>query len=195
MDLLRRRWVCLAKQPIAALGMLGIVAALAIGAVTVVGRRGADAGPRTPIGLYQSEGPVGTGPVGRRTCAALRLDAAAYRAGRVVVWWWSVGPAGCTSSSSGIVSTEARLTTVRLAASSDLPDRTAGRIDLELRLIPDGSEVVTFTLDLLRGDPEARSIIGYRGSTASGSVVEFKPVATISVAEPGHEPAPTPRQP
>jgi hypothetical protein len=190
MDLLRRRWVCLAKQPIAALGMLGIVAALAIGAVSVVGRRGADASPRTPIGLYQSEGPVG-----RRTCAALRLDDAAYRTGRVMVRWWSVGPAGCTSSSSGIVSTEARLTTVMLAASSDLPDRTAGRIDLELRLIPDGSEVVTFTLDLLRGDPEARSIIGYRGSTASGSVVEFKPVATISVAEPGHEPAPTPRQP
>ena len=182
-----------------------VVVTIGVVLVAVTARRGAETrgtetggtetGLGPPVGLFQSESPVGAGPVGANTCVALRLTDDAYRTGSVTVWWWVVGPAGCRSSTSGVVSAPARLTSAPLSATSDLPARVGYRIDLDLELVPSGSETITFTLDPTRSNPGSQAIIAYKGTDTSGSAFEFAPVVAVSVDEPGPAPPPTPRQP
>lgn len=178
----------------AASGLVICVAAVAMLLVAITVRLGPDATGGPPVGLFQSEDPVGTGRVGATTCVALRLTDEAYRVGTVQVWWWLVGPAGCRSSTSGVVSAPARITSVQLAAGRGLRDRLGYRVDLEMQLLPGGSETIAFVLDTARS-PGSRAIVAYTSADASGSAVELTPVEAISVEEPGSAPPPTPRLP
>jgi hypothetical protein len=178
----------------AASGLVMCVAAVAMLLVAITVRLGPDATGGPPVGLFQSEDPVGTGRVGATTCVALRLTDEAYRVGTVQVWLWLVGPAGCRSSTSGVVPAPARITSVPLAAGRGLPERLGYRVDLEIQLLPGGSETIAFVLDTAR-NPGSQAIVAYKSAGASGSAVELTPVETITVDEPGAPPPPTPRQP
>jgi hypothetical protein len=169
--------------------------ALAMLAVTLTARGRAEVGSAPPVGLYQSEGPVGEGPVGASVCVAVRLTDDAFRTGNLTLWWWMVGPKGCPTSNSGVVSGPARIAPVLLSASSDLPARVGYRVDYDLQLIPDGSETLTFTLDVQGSAPGGEKILARKGAASSGSEVQFEAVQDISVDEPGSKPPPTPRLP
>jgi hypothetical protein len=64
-----------------------------------------------------------------------------------------------------------------------------------VQLIPDGSERLTFTLDVQGSAPDGKAILARKGSASSGSEVQFAAVPDISVDEPGSKPPPTPRLP
>jgi hypothetical protein len=147
-----------------------------------------------PVGLFQSDHPVGTGSVGSRTCVGLRLDDLAYRTGAVSIWWWLVGPAGCHSSTSGLTASQAKLVPVSLPGTSGSPDRAGYRVELDVPLIPTGSESVLFTLDPDVATP-GQGVPAYPGPTVSQSVVLLVPVPELDVRGSGGEPAPTPRSP
>jgi hypothetical protein len=170
-----------------------VTAAVVIVIVNI--RRATEGGQAMPVGLFRSETPVGTGPGGMNICVAIRLTDDAYRTGSLTVWWWTRGSDGCRSSASGVVPAPARLASVPLSASLGLPDRVGYRVDLELQLVPSGSETVTFTLDAARPNPGSQAILAYRGVGTSGATFELAPVASISVDEPGTATPPTPRQP
>jgi hypothetical protein len=172
---------------------LVLVVTVAIALVAVSVRRGSDVGIG-PVGLYQSEAPVGTGAVGANTCVALRLTDDAYRSGTVTVWWWLKGSHGCASSTSGIVAATARLAAVQLRADGGVPNRTGHRVDLDLQLVPSGSEMVTFTLDSARANP-GQAMPAYKGVGSGGQPFQLTAMSSLSVDEPGTTSPPTPRQP
>jgi hypothetical protein len=146
-------------------------------------------GSRTPpTGLWQSEGPVGTGIVGSNTCLAVDLTDPAYKSGAVTVWWWAPdeGKTDCRTSSSGPMEAIAALESVQLGV------RTAFRIQLDLELIGGGSESVVFTLDPSAVATDGVSLAGFAGEGPRGRALNFSLVHGLDVTPPGGVPAPTP---
>ncbi len=192
----RPTWLGSLRAARAAVSVMLVAAfALALVAVTLTARGRTEVGSATPVGLYQSEDPVGEGPVGASVCVAVRLTDDAFRTGNLTLWWWMVGPKGCRTSNSGVVSGPAKIAAVPLSGSLGLPARVGYRVDYDLQLIPDGSETLTFTLDVQGSPSGAKAILARKGSASSGSAVQFAAVPDISVDEPGSEPPPTPRHP
>jgi hypothetical protein len=144
-----------------------------------------------PVGLWQSEQPVGTGAVGSETCVAIELTDATYRSGRVRVWWWLMGSADCRTSTSGPMETTATLTEVRLPGAGALAERTGFVVELELQLLPSGTETVAFTLDPMRVQSTS-SLVAYSDRNQSGRVLLFTSVRSLDVQQPGGTPVPTP---
>jgi uncharacterized membrane protein len=147
-----------------------------------------------PVGLFQSEGPVGTGPVGSKICVGLRLDDEAYRTGATEASWWQVGPTGCRTSVSGVIASPVKLVQVSLPATDALPARTGYRVELELPLVPAGTETVVFTIDTGAAAPGG-GLRAYPGPGVSRSGVLLALVPALDVREPGTGPPPTPGSP
>lgn len=146
------------------------------------------------VGLFQSDSPVGVGPVGTKTCVGFRLDDATLRGRTLDVTWWSVGPAGCQTSSSGLVISQARLVPVTVPGSSGSVGRPGYRVELDVPLIPTGTETIAFTIDPEGASPED-GIPAIAGSTASGAPVLLERVQMLDVRTPGGQSPPTPRTP
>lgn len=175
-----------------------IVVALGAIAVTSLGRFSVSSPgltTRVADGLYQSASPAGVGPVGSKTCVAIRISDESYKRGVVDVWWWTVGPSGCRSSMSGPSPAIATLLPVALPSIEDLPDRTGYKVALELELLPSGSETIEFILDPDRSKASTGQVIATRGAEPFGATLSFDSVAALTVAEPGGTPIPTPRLP
>ena len=146
------------------------------------------------VGLFQSERPVGVGRVGTKTCVGIHLDDATFRTGTLDVTWWSVGPAGCHTSSSGLMTSPARLVPVTLPGTSGSFGRPGFRVEFDVPLIPAGTETIAFTIDP-EGALPGQGIPAYAGPSASGEPVLLSPVLGLDVQAPGGASPPTPGTP
>jgi hypothetical protein len=162
------------------------------GASPAVATSSASAAPL--VGLFQSDRPVGTGPVGSKTCIGLRLDEEAYRTGTTEAWWWLVGPAGCRTSTSGVTAFQVRLVQTSLPATGASPARIGYRIELDLPTLPSGSEPIVFTIDP-QIPTAGQGVWAYPSAAPSGTGVLLAPVTALEVQQPGSGPPPTPGSP
>jgi hypothetical protein len=87
--------------------------------------------------------------------------------------------------------TTATLTEVRLPRAGALSERTGFVVELELQLLPSGTETVAFTLDPMRVQSTS-TLAGYSGRGQSGRVLSFTSVQSLDVQAPGGTPVPTP---
>jgi hypothetical protein len=120
------------------------------------------------------------------------LTDAAYRSGKVKLWWWAPDRGGCRTSTSSPMESTAKLTVVQLPGAGLLGERPGLRIELELQILPSGTETLAFTLDPLRAGDVASELRGQAGISPAGRSISFRAVSALDVALPGGVPAPTP---
>lgn len=173
-------------------GLAGALTVLVIvlGASTLL--RPGVGGTARPVGLWQSDGSVGTGAVGSEMCVALELSDAAYRDGTVTIWWWLRGESGCRTSESGPMASSASLTPVQLPAGGSRATRPGYAVSMTLALLPAGEETVRFLLDPTIDLAGNSHVSALRGEAGTEGEVAFRLVQRLDVAPPDGLPVPTP---
>src|SRR5258705_7077282 len=165
-----------------------VLVAVVIATLAVTTRQIPTVGSTPPVGLFQSDVPVGTGAVGSKICIGLQLDDHAYQARSTTIWWWLVGPRGCRTSTSGVTAADATITPVATTDADGLPSRMTYRVELVLQLLPSGTEVVAFVLDPDGAPPGTKGLQTYAGTSVSKSPLLLTPVSALAVDEPGNGP-------